>query len=212
MPRVTQIRSSSRYLRRRTIVLDDCDWRTTSAAVVRALALAPGDEVDLAGLAARLASAEAEAMRERALRLLTYREHSVAELLSKLTDDGYPHDQAQTLTDDLQRVGLVDDARFAASLASTLVSGRGLGRRRALAEMARHGLDDLLATEALDALAPADGEDERALVLARHWAPRVSDARKLAAKLIRRGFSPRASFSAASVALHDEGETPHVEP
>lgn len=213
MPRVTEIRSSPRSPRRRTIVLDGLELRATSAAVVRTIGLAVGDDVDAEALLRDIAFAEHDAVRERALRLLAYREHSERELATKLADDGYPAELAGELVADLRRMDLVDDARFAASLASTLVTGRGLGRRRALAELKRHGLDEALAGAALDALAPAETELDRALELARRWAPRTPDARKLAAKLIRRGFSPRASFDAAETALDaQDADFPPLEP
>jgi len=213
MARVTAIRASVRYIRRRTIVLDYEEWRTTSAAVIRTIGLDEASQVDPDDLENDISKAEGKAVRERALRLLAYREHSAGELESKLMDDGYPSALSHELVQDLVRVGLVDDARFAASFAQTLVTGRRLGRRRALAEMQRHGIPEELAAQAIEALAPEDDELDRATALARTWGARTSDARKLAAKLIRKGFSPRVSFEAARIALQtSDDDYPPIQP
>jgi regulatory protein len=201
MPRVTALRAAFRGSKRRSIHIDGEEWRTTSAAVIRELGLSQDDEVDLRELEAALSAAEPVAARERALRLLGYREHGSKELHTKLTDDGYPAAVAAAVTDSLVRVGLVDDERYTSLLARTLIEGRGYGRSRAYREMTRRGISEDDAGGCLDALCSESTERTRALELARKWARPGADVRKLAARLARRGFAMGICFEAASAAV-----------
>lgn len=208
MARITALRAAFRGSKRRSIIVDGEAWRTTSAAVVRALGLAEGDDVDTEQLGTALAAAEVPAARERALRLLGYREHGSAELREKLSADGYPPNLARTTVVALGRVGLVDDDRYAALLARTLVDGRGYGRARARREMLHRELSEECVESALDACCPSSEEYARALALACRWARPDLDVRKLAARLARRGYPARIAFQAASTALDNPDAPP----
>ncbi len=203
MARITALRAAFRGSKRRSIIVDDEEWKTTSLVVVRELGLGAGDEIDLNATELAIAAAEPAAARERALRLLGYREHGSSELRDKLVADGYPDRLAQETVAALMRIGLVDDVRYAEVLARTLIDGRRYGRSRARTEMVRRGVDETLVQEALDACCPESGEYDRALAMASHWARPGGDTRKLAARLARRGFPPRICFDAAAAALGD---------
>ncbi|MRR13280.1 hypothetical protein EG835_12685, partial [bacterium] len=73
--------------------------------------------------------------RERCLRLLSVRERTEAELLRRLHDDGYGEEVARETVSDLVRTGLVDDRRFAESMARSLIDFRRFGRARAYREL-----------------------------------------------------------------------------
>ncbi|MDO9556948.1 MAG: regulatory protein RecX [Coriobacteriia bacterium] len=198
---ITALRAAYRGSKRRSITVDGEEWRTTSAAVVRELGLAEGDDVDTDRLETSISAAEIPAARDRALRLLGYREHGSIELREKLITDGYPMDLASRTVDSLLRVGFVDDDRYAALLARTLIDGRAYGRTRAYREMLRRKLSEEQAQVALDACCPESGEYARALELARTWARPGGDVRKLAARLARRGYPVRTCFEAAASAF-----------
>ena len=127
---------------------------------------------------------------QRAVGLLSRREHSRLELTRKLCERGLEADQVKAAVEKLAKDGWQDDARFAQFLLRSRVSG-GYGPIRIRAELATHGLDrEAIAT----ALAEFDGdwaENARDLVL-RRYGPHVSANpvlhRKAAEFLLRRGF------------------------
>lgn len=208
MARITALQAAFRGSRRRVVFLDDQEWRATSLAVIKALGLAVGDDVDVSGLADAIAEAESTAVRERALALLGYREHGSAELTTKLTADGYPLELARSVVASFVRVELIDDQRYAAMLARTLLESRGYGRMRARREMTRRGLEEDRVDGALDACESSDDERDRAMTLAVRWARPGMDTRRLAARLARRGFPVRTCFDAAKTALECHEEVP----
>jgi regulatory protein len=196
--KITDIRRGSGPHRRRvTLYLDDETWRTTTISVARALGLAVGDDIVPASVDTDARELETAEARERALRLLGYRERSVADLHRKLTDDGYPIDIVESLVADFVRSGLVDDERFADLLARSLVQLRGFGLARARGEFERHGVDEAVASGALARVAPADEEPGRALEAARRSLRPSDTIDRMAARLVRRGFSPSVAFSTA---------------
>ena len=100
----------------------------------------------------------AVAVEAAAVGFLARREHSRAELTRKLAARGAPPDIVETVLDDLVRRKLQSDARFAESLVASR-AGRGQGPARIRRELAEHGIDPVVADEALEAC----GEDWRAL-------------------------------------------------
>lgn len=110
---------------------------------------------------------------QRALGLLTRREHSRKELVRKLTSRGMEAAEVESAVNRLTADGWQDDARFAESLVRARISS-GYGPLRIRAELATHGLDRDAIARALDSF---DGD----------WAEIASD-------LVRRRFGPVASF------------------
>lgn len=128
---------------------------------------------------------------QRALALLTRREHSRRELVGKLVARGVGEDEAQAVVERLACAGWQDDARFASSLLRSR-AGAGYGPAWVCAELERHGVGrDLIAAT----LAGFDGDWEanaRDLVRRRFGAMSAQPdvARRKAAELLyRRGFS-----------------------
>lgn len=127
---------------------------------------------------------------QRALGLLTRREHSRKELARKLGARGVSVDEAAAAVDRLAGEGWQDDARFAEVLVRSR-AGAGYGPIRIRAELGTHGLDRELIASALE---PYEGE-WRAIALdqvRRRYGATVLDdpavRRKAADFLIRRGF------------------------
>jgi regulatory protein len=198
---LTDIRSR-RGSRRRQLYLDDQEWRAVSADVVRELGLRVGHIESLDDLSTHIDAAEPRLARDRALRLLTYRDRSVDDLSCRLSDDGYPSETATRVVGDLVRVGLVDDARFAASTARVLATIRGFGRLRILRELDAHGIDPEMAAAAVSEALPEELELESALRLARAMAARPgADVSRVAARLARKGFAVALSLRAARQVL-----------
>ncbi|MET0984168.1 MAG: regulatory protein RecX [Steroidobacteraceae bacterium] len=98
------------------------------------------------------AAATGKRLRLVALRALTRKEHGARELQRKLEKKGFPAEQVSQVLTSLQREGLLNDNRYAASFVRQHVL-RGQGPCRIRAELRTHGL----AAEAIEqALAAAD--------------------------------------------------------
>lgn len=127
---------------------------------------------------------------QRALGLLTRREHSRRELTRKLTARGVEADEARSAVAKLADAGWQNDARFGESLVRSR-AGSGYGPLHVRAELGMHGLD----REAVDA-AMASFEGDWAEVARDLVRRRFGDAgpcdpaqrRKAAELLMRRGF------------------------
>lgn len=127
---------------------------------------------------------------QRALGLLTRREHSRRELTRKLTARGVDAGEVEAAVARLAGEGWQDDARFAESL----VRGRanaGYGPLHIRAELGTHGLDREAVAAALDTFEGDWTEVARDLVRRRFGdaGPRdLAQRRKAADLLVRRGF------------------------
>ena len=137
-----------------------------------------------------------------ALRILGHRDHSVAELRRKLTDRGYCGEIIDGVIDRLERLGYLDDRRFAMTFAGvSLRSGRGVGPRLRL-ELQRRGVAPELISETLAEL--AEEHDERELLaqlVERRFAgfdpagASERERRRVYGFLQRRGFSLTTIFA-----------------
>lgn len=206
-PRVlTEIRPQRRGSKRRSLLLDDEPWRSLPVEVLRELGLRPGDAVDTFELDAKIDDLEPRFARERCLRLLSVRERTESELLKRLLEDGYSEDVARETVARLAETGLVDDSRFAETMARVLIDSRRLGRSRAFRELTRRGIDEEMAAAALDAYAPRDAESARALESAQRLLRANDTVPRLASRLVRRGFAPGEAFTAARSVVPTTGD------
>lgn len=126
---------------------------------------------------------------QRALGLLTRREHSRKELTRKLIARGVDADEVSAAVDKLAGAGWQDDRRFAESLVRARAS-MGYGPLHIRAELGTHDLPADVRDDALDAF--EGGWHEIAADIARRRFGRIDDARtrerKAADYLVRRGF------------------------
>ena len=206
MARVTEISAPFRGSRRRVVWIDGAQWRVTSSDVLRAAEVREGGEARREVLASVIDREEPLQARARALRLLAYRERSTSELRERLLEDGYPESVGVAAVRALERVGLVDDLRFAAVSARTLVEVRGMGRSRAMRELIARGIAEQAASAALDATLTLDQERERAVALAVTLAARPSATfEKVARGLARRGYASALALDAARRAFPRDG-------
>ena len=135
-------------------------------------------------------AAQREAAKDVAKRLLRTTDRSRAALIQRLIERDVAPDIAEAAVDDLERVGLVDDARLAEQLIASALARGPVGRDRLAAK-----LEGTIAAAALDAAFadrdPAADADAAARVHLRTLPPRLDTAaraRRLAAALARRGF------------------------
>ena len=128
---------------------------------------------------------------QRALGLLTRREHSRKELVRKLSGRGVEIAEAQATIDKLADAGWQDDTRFARSLVRNRASA-GYGPAWIRAELGTHGLGAEAVSAALASFDEDWADVARDLVRRRLGeADRrdLAQRRKVADLLLRRGFS-----------------------
>ena len=132
-----------------------------------------------------------------AARALRHRDRSRRQLDDRLAKAGVAEDARADALDTLERVGYVDDARFAALRAASL-AGRGYGD-----EAIRHLLeaDGIESEAAAVAVAELEPEAERARALA----GRLGRTGRAAAQLRRKGFGADA-LEAAFGSLFADGD------
>ena len=204
---VTDVRGG-RGRARRTVYLEGEPWMSMPVRVLREIGIAPGDAVDTTDVLGRAREAAAPLARERAYRLLGFRDRSAAELRGRLEEDGYPDDVVRDLIEDLVASGLLDDERFARTLARSLIDIRGLGRARAAREMTQRGVTTETVAEALDEVLDGEREDDRALFAARRSHRQSDTVDRLAARLVRRGFGTREALHAAREVIGEDVSGP----
>lgn len=117
---------------------------------------------------------------ELAARALQHRDRSRREVEERLAKAGIDEDRRADALDTLERVGYVDDARFARARAEAL-AGRGYGDEWIRHDLASHGVEGEAAEAALGTL---DSERERAAAAI----ARLGPGPKTAAHLGRKGF------------------------
>jgi regulatory protein len=118
---------------------------------------------------------------EIAARSLRHRDQSRREIDERLAKAGVDEVTRADALERLERVGYVDDARFAHARAEALAT-RGFGDAGIRFDLERHGLAAGEVETALSALPP---EAERAAALLE----REGRTRKVASRLARKGFS-----------------------
>ncbi len=117
---------------------------------------------------------------ELAARALQHRDRSRQELEDRLARAGVGDSERADALDTLERVGYVDDARFAASRAAAL-AGRGYGDEAIRHDLAGHGVGREAQAVAIAGLEP-ELDRARALV------ERLGRTTKTAQQLARKGF------------------------
>jgi len=117
---------------------------------------------------------------EIAARALQHRDRSRRDLEERLARAGIGEDQRNDALETLERVGYVDDERFAGARAEAL-AGRGYGDEWIRHDLGEHGVAAEAVAEAIGALVP---ESERAAAVVE----RLGCTPKTGAHLARKGF------------------------
>lgn len=193
MPVVTGLRE----LRggRIAVELDGARWRTVPAEVLVRVRLVVGEELDrprVRELARELRRARAV---DTALRAVSRREQSASELDLRLRERGFAPGLREETLNRLERVGLVDDERYAMRRAESL-SERGQGDEAIRWRLERDGVAGETAAKAVAALPP---ERQRARLVVAAQGAGLRTARELA----RRGFGEDAVEEALGQAVAD---------
>ena len=130
------------------IDLEDADPLFIHRDIAADFHLAPGLELPEGAVEQIHIASQRRRAYERALYLLDVRAYGFAELFEKL-EQNYEEDVCYHVLRRLVRLGMINDRRYAASLAEKYVTIKHYGLYRAKQEMRRKGLDDELIDEAL---------------------------------------------------------------
>jgi regulatory protein len=142
--------------------------------------------------------------KDRALGLLAVRWRSREELRRRLARAGFDPGEIEEALGDLDRAGLIEDARFARELVRDQAGRRLSGDRAILAALRQRGVSPEVAEAALG---DAGDEAARALSLAERRVTRLSGLtpeaayRRLYGTLVRRGYPPGVAREACRAAL-----------
>lgn len=131
----------------------------------------------------------AQKLKERALDLLSRREHSSQELFRKLKDKGGKPEEIAPLLAQLADWGYLDDRRFAENFLRYR-AGRPWGRDRFRNELLVRGVSAQIVGEVLDEsdLFSSDAVQDKLRVLVQRALSAGREPLKVAASLVRRGF------------------------
>ena len=134
---------------------------------------------------------------EKALRILSFRAHSYAELFQKLSKAGFEEEAICPVLQKLLDNRLLDDAAFAAAWVSARAA-KGMGPRRIAQELRQKGVSPSLYVPLLDVLAEEALLESAVALAEKHLLRSTKNAQKRTFDaLIRRGFS----FETAKAAL-----------
>lgn len=191
---ITQITSQKRK-GRFNLFVDDEFITGLHDEILLKFHLHENDEIDDNKIKALLFEERLLSAKDKALRLLTYRPRSMAELKNKLIQAGYNEDIYQPVMQNLIRVGLLNDAEFAESFARTKIIQRPLGKRLMIQELKVKGIDESIIQKTVETIYSEYSELELAKQLVRKKITivNIEENPKVKKRLIdllkRRGFN-----------------------
>lgn len=148
-----------------------------------------GEEIDDGRLYELIKASDARRAKEKALWLISYRDHSVGELRQKLSKD-YGEEAVDKAIERLCELNLIDDESFAKKYAESL-SQKHLSSRQIQQKLRLKGIDRDLTAETVEDLDLDEKEEIRALI-SKKYIRKLSDEgdlRRTVAALQRRGFA-----------------------
>ena len=147
-----------------------------------------GEEIDDERLHELIKASDTKRAKEKALWLISYRDHSEGELRQKLLRD-FGEEAADKAIERLCELGLINDEGFARKYAESL-RHKHMSQRQIAQKLRQKGLDKELTSEALEDLNLDEKEEIRALIN-KKYLRKLSDEgdlRRTIAALQRRGF------------------------
>ena len=127
--------------------------------------------------------------KDKAMWLISFRDHSRRELLDKLRKD-YPEDVAEAAVDRLEELGLIDDGRYARRYTADLVNLKHLSERGIRQKLREKGIDRDLIDEILEET-EVDEDEQIRMIIEKKYASKLGDEkirRRAVAALQRLGF------------------------
>ncbi len=109
--------------------------------------LKEGDEISDEDIKNLLLAEEKEHLKQRAYRLLRYRNRSIAEMKDRLTKLGYESDIVEMVINELKEEGILDDQKFVKGFASEYTELKPKGNIFILRELRKKRVDQSLIEE-----------------------------------------------------------------
>ena len=149
-----------------------------------------GREIDDDDLHACILDSDYKRCKDKAMWLISFRDHSRSELLQKLRRD-YPEECCEKAVLRLEELGLLDDAKYARHYAADLVNLKHLSMRGVRQKLYEKGIDRDLIDEVLDEFTVDEDEQIRAIIEKKYARSLTDDKgrRRCANALARMGFS-----------------------
>ena len=194
MPVITKIAEQKRRKTRRNIYLDGQFAFGCHLNVVARFRLREGMTVDATKLTEIEQGEVKQECLDHALKLLSSRLHSTAEIRRKLARREYGPAIVDAVVSDLTRMNYLNDSQFARAKAQMAAKYKKHGKRRAKVELIKAGVKGDVADGALKDVYDQTDTFAVARELARKQAPRLRKLegqiarRRLAGMLQRRGF------------------------
>ena len=146
-----------------------------------------------------------------ALKLISFKARSVAELRGRMKLKRYPEDIVTDVIDSLTKQGLLDDEKYAKLFVNARVHGRPSGKRLVERELKQKGLSTDIVERTLAGMHDYDEKKAaRELVFTRFQKMTgISDQKKksrLFGYLKRRGFASDVIFSVMDDLFRDDGQ------
>lgn len=129
MPKILRITQQKRHSNRYNCYLDNDERISVTDDMILKFRLSAGLELKPEDLEAIAKEADMVFTREKALELLSLRDHSAKELFLKLMRKGYQKPHIEKVIRDLQNKKYLDDERFARYYAEELIGSKRLGPR-----------------------------------------------------------------------------------
>jgi SOS response regulatory protein OraA/RecX len=140
MPLITQILEAKGKGQRRRIYLDGKFAFTIKLNVVARFRLREGMDLSSAQIQQIETGEVRQECLDRAMKYLSGRLHSAAELKRKLLRQEYSPAMIDEILEELKRLGYIDDARFAKTKALSAAQHKHHGPRRAMVELMKAGV------------------------------------------------------------------------
>jgi regulatory protein len=194
LPTITKILEQRRRANRRNVHLDGTFAFGCNLNVIARFRLREGLELTLEEIEKIQQGEVRQECFDAATRYLESRLHSRSELKRKLIRKEMREPIIEGVLDDLQRMGYIDDARFALAKAASAAKHKHHGPRRAIAELMRAGIKSDVAKKAAAEVYAANDSVEIAMNLAERQSARLKKLdpvvakRRLVGMLMRRGF------------------------
>lgn len=149
-----------------------------------------GREITDDQLRACILDSDMKRCKDKALWLISFRDHSRRELYDKLRKD-YSEESCERALDRLEELGLVDDGRYARRYAADLINVKRLPARGVRQKLFEKGVDRDLIDEVLSEI-EVDEEEQIRSIVEKKYANALNDEkgrRRAVNALMRMGFS-----------------------
>ena len=122
-----------------------------------------GREIDDEQLHACVTDSDKKRCKDKALWLISFRDHSRKELIDKLRRD-YSDEVCEAAVERLEELGLIDDGRFARRYAADLINLKHLSERGVRQKLYEKGIDRNVIDEVLDEVVIDEKEQIRTII------------------------------------------------